>query len=49
MRSTTTVALTTRGRAKLPAYTEALQSARRAGTVNAAEVVTVQHLVKTFM
>jgi ABC-2 type transport system ATP-binding protein len=49
MRSTTTGALTTRGHAALAGYTEAPGDRRRSdGAVNAAEVVTVQHLVKRY-
>ena len=50
MRSTTTVALTTRGRAARAAYTEALRDllGEEWQAVNTAEVVTVQHLVKRY-
>ncbi|MGO8948821.1 MAG: ATP-binding cassette domain-containing protein [Ktedonobacterales bacterium] len=49
MRSTTTGALTTRGRAALDAYTEPLGHLLRGRALwNVAEVVTVQHLVKRY-
>jgi ABC-2 type transport system ATP-binding protein len=49
MRSTTTVALTSRGRAARAAYTDAPGDRRRSDSaVNTAEVVTVQHLAKRY-